>query len=69
MICAEVETETTVHGYEFDDHENLEGIEQYVLQTHAKWDRITIYRVRELRDVTTGSVRRTSPTVLFERVA
>jgi hypothetical protein len=69
MICAEVETDTEVHGYEFDDHEDLQGIEQYVLQAHAEWERITVYRVRELRDVTTGAVRRTPPAVIFERVA
>ncbi len=69
MIVAEVETESAVHGYEFNDGEDLEGIELYATHTHEKWQRISIYRVRELRDVATGVVRKTSPTLLLERVA
>lgn len=69
MIIAEVETEKHIHGYEFTDGEDLDGVEEYLRTQHASWQRLSIYRVAELRDVTTGSVRICPRRLIVEKVA
>ena len=69
MIIAEVETEQHIHGYEFTDEEDLDGVEEYLRTQHASWQRLSIYRVAELRDVRTGAVRACPPRLIVEKVA
>jgi len=69
MIIAEVETEQHIHGYEFTDGDDLEGVEEYLRTQHSSWQRLSIYRATELRDVTTGTVRVCPPRLIVEKVA
>lgn len=69
MIIAEVETEEYIHGYEFMDEDDLAGVEEYLRAQHACWQRLSIYRAAELRDVVTGATRTCAPRLVMERVA
>lgn len=69
MIIAEVETERHIHGYEFMDGDDLDGVEEYLRAQHTGWQRLSIYRATELRDVTTGSVRTCPRRLIVEKVA